>query len=85
MPTIAQIPGDGRIEQYHGDHPTAHFHAIHGDDSAVIGIARGFKVLGGRLKPGVMRDVIDWATPRRALLALNWVDAAAQEPIQRIP
>jgi len=85
MPTVAQIPGGVRIEQYHGDHPPAHFHAIHGDDSAVIGIARGFKVLGGRLKPGAMRDVIDWATPRRALLALNWVDAAAQEPIQRIP
>jgi hypothetical protein len=68
----------GEIEQYYGDPPPAHFHAIHGDDVAVIGIARGLKVLSGKRRPGAKRDVIDWANPRRALLALNWVDAAAQ-------
>jgi hypothetical protein len=84
MTTVAQIAGGVRIAQYYADHNPPHFHAIQGDDEALIEIAPALNVLRGKLKPGALRDVIDWATPRRAALALNWVDALAQAPIQRI-
>jgi hypothetical protein len=84
MPTVAQIAGRVRIVQYYGDHNPPHFHAVQGDDEALIEIAMPMKVYSGGLKPGALQDVRDWAEPRRAALALNWVDALANAPIQRI-
>lgn len=85
MPTVAQIAGAIRIEQRYGEHHPPHFHAIQGKDEVGIEIALPFKVISGGLKHGALQDVIDWATPRRAALALNWVDALAQAKVQRIP
>ena len=84
MPTVAQISGNVRIEQRYKDHNPPHFHAICGNDEASFSIALPVQVTVGSLSPGAERDVIDWATERRAALALNWVDALAQNPIQRI-
>ena len=84
MPTVAQIAGGVRIAQYYGDHNPPHFHALHGSDEVLIEIALPMNVYAGRLKPGTLQDVMDWAQGRRALLALNWVDAQAQQPIKRI-
>jgi len=85
MPTVAQIPGSVRIEQRYGEHHPPHFHAIQGRDEVGIEIALPLNVISGGLKPGALQDVRDWAKERRASLALNWVDALAQAPLQRIP
>jgi hypothetical protein len=84
MVTVAQIAGSVRIAQYYGDHNPPHFHAIQGTDEAGIEIAPSLNVIFGSLKRSALQDVIDWAKPRRAALALNWVDALAQAPIARI-
>ena len=84
MPTVAQLPAGVRICQYHRDHNPPHFHAVQGDDEALITIALPFTIIAGRLRPSVVRDVERWAGPRRPLLALNWIDALANQPIQRI-
>ena len=85
MPTVANIPGRIKIEQHYNDHNPPHFHAVQGDDEALIEIAMPLNVYAGSLKPGALKDVRDWATMHRATLALNWVDALAQAPLQRIP
>ena len=85
MAIVACIAGNVRIAMYHKDHGPPHFHAIDGNDEALFTIAAPIKAFQGKLKPGAERDVIDWATDRRAALALNWVDALAKLPIQRIP
>jgi hypothetical protein len=84
MVTVAQIAGSVRIAQYYGDHHPPHFHAIQGQDEVGIEIAEPLNVIFGSLKPGALSDVRDWARPRRAALALNWVDALAQAAIVRI-
>ena len=47
MPTIATFLGV-TIKLYPNDHQPAHFHAFHGDDEVMVGIA-GLKVLAGQL------------------------------------
>ena len=84
MPTVAQLPAGNKICQYYRDHNPPHFHAIQGDDEALITIALPFTVIAGRLRPGPLADVELWAAPRRPLLALNWIDALANQPIRKI-
>ena len=85
MPLVAQLRGGIKIEQYYRDHNPPHFHAVCGNDEALIEIALPLKVYAGQLRPVILRDVRTWATTHRAALALNWIDALAQQPIQRIP
>jgi Domain of unknown function (DUF4160) len=85
MPTVARIQGGVTIDQYYNDHNPPHFHAIQGDDEALIEIALPLNVHKGSLKASTLYDVRCWATIHRAELALNWVDALAGQPIVRIP
>ncbi len=85
MPTVARIAGSVRIEQRYGEHNPPHFHAVQGSDEIGIEIASPMRVISGRLRPGALQDVMDWARDRRAQLALNWVEGLAQNRIERIP
>ena len=71
MPTIAEFDGI-RVTMYYRDHLPPHFHIEHGDDDAELTIAT-LDVLAGNLSLVVLRKVREWASPRQAALALNWV------------
>jgi hypothetical protein len=83
MPTVATLSGSIRIEQRYNEHHPPHFHAIQGDDEAQIDIAN-LSVIAGTLDARALADVVAWARDHRMELALNWVDALAQKPLQRI-
>ena len=48
------------IQMYYDDHDPPHFHAIYGDNRAVIGIA-DFAMLEGDLPPKAVGLVMEWA------------------------
>jgi hypothetical protein len=83
MATVANL-GSIRIEQRYGEHHPPHFHAIQGNEKVSIRIA-DLGIEKGSLNPGALRTVLTWARDHRAELALNWVDALAQQALQRIP
>ena len=54
-----------------GDTPPAHFHASYGGAIALIGIEE-LSVLKGRLAPGALGLVIEWASLHRRELRQAW-------------
>jgi len=59
---------------YYRDHSPPHFHAIYGDDEAIIDIASG-AVLDGKLSRRALALVSDWVVAHPQELQDNW-----QEP-----
>ena len=64
---------------YFGDHPPAHFHAVYGDDEAVIEIET-LAVLNGHLPARARGLVIEWASLHRQELREAWERAKRLEP-----
>lgn len=60
MPEISRFYGIV-IRMYHNDHNPPHFHAVYGDEQALIGI-HSLSVLDGRLSPRALGLVIEWAS-----------------------
>lgn len=82
MPTIASFLGVS-IKLYPNDHQPPHFHAFHGDDQAVIGIA-SIQVLAGRLTAARLKDVLAWAQRHQQDLLDRWQRCQSRQPVPRI-
>lgn len=83
MPTVARGPASIRIEQRYKEHHPPHFHAIQGADEVSLRIA-DLGVEAGGLNPVAMTAVLTWAGGHKPELALNWVLALAQLPLNQI-
>ena len=85
MPTISMFYGI-MIRMYFNDHAPPHFHAVHGEDEAMIAIETG-ELIGGRLPPTARKLVREWALQYTSELMANWERArtGAREPLERIP
>ena len=59
------------IRMYFNDHDPAHFHAIYGDDEAVVGIDP-IQLKFGRLPPRAFSLVVEWAGLHQRELLENW-------------
>jgi len=59
------------VYMYFADHNPPHFHAIYGEDEAVVTISDGSVIAGG-LPRTASRLVEQWRIERRAQLAANW-------------
>ena len=70
MPTICRFYGIV-IQMYYDDHNPPHFHAIYGDNRAVIGIA-DFAMLEGDLPPKAVGLVMEWARAHKSELFKEW-------------
>ena len=70
MPEICRFYGIV-IRMYFDDHWPAHFHALYGEDEAVIGID-SLAVLHGRLSPRAQGLVVEWASLRQVELRQAW-------------
>ncbi|KPF85329.1 hypothetical protein IP70_11370 [alpha proteobacterium AAP38] len=71
MPLIAEFDGI-KVLMYYRDHDPPHFHVEYGEEEALLRIA-DMQVIAGQLPARVLRQVVGWAQPRQAALALNWV------------
>jgi len=82
VPRLCEFYGIA-IYMYWLDHPPAHFHAIHGDDEAIVAIADG-SVIAGSLPRAAERLVTEWARIHRDELRDNWLRASRSEAIRAI-
>lgn len=82
MPKICEFYGIS-IYIYYREHMPPHFHAIYGDEEALIGIDT-LSVLSGRLAPRALGMVMEWALLHQEELRRVWAQAMAHEPLDRI-
>jgi hypothetical protein len=83
MPRISQFHGVS-IYMYYFDHTPPHFHAMHGDDEAVITINPP-ALHQGTLPGSALRRVLQWVSLHQAALLDNWQLAQAGQPLNQIP
>jgi hypothetical protein len=70
MATVAIVAGVA-IRFHWNEHPPPHFHAELADDTAVIDI-RDLKLIRGSLPGSKLREVVKWASTRKAALQEAW-------------
>jgi hypothetical protein len=82
MPEISRFFGV-IIRMYFDEHEPPHFHAIYGDDEALVGIDP-IHVLRGELSSRAVSMVVEWAALHQRELMDNWQRLRADEPTRRI-
>ena len=70
MPTICYFYGIV-IQMFWNDHAPPHFHALYGDEEAIVSIET-LAVLRGRLSRRALALVLEWAEVHRAELMEDW-------------
>ena len=68
---------------HYGDHPPPHFHAIYGDQEALISVD-SLAILKGRLPPRARGLVVEWAALHQTELREAWELAAHREELIQI-
>jgi hypothetical protein len=68
---------------YYRDHAPPHFHAIYGDNEAIVDIATA-EVREGKLPRRARSLVTEWAVVRREELLRNWELARTAQPLNDI-
>lgn len=68
---------------YYREHQPPHFHAIYGDDEALVAIDT-LSVIEGKLSPRVTGLVIEWASMHQDELRRDWERAQSKEPLDSI-
>ena len=75
---------DGIIVRiYNREHNPPHFHAVYGDDEALIEI-ESLALYTGRLPPRQMRQVLEWAEVRQQELRVAWRRGRERRPMGKI-
>lgn len=82
MPEISSFFGI-KITMYWNDHLPPHFHAIYGDDEALVDI-RNAVVIRGRLPSSKLKLVLAWAVIHQDELMRNWERASKGLPLEKI-
>ena len=82
MPELCKFYGIV-IRMYFDDHGPPHFHALYGEDEAVVGID-SLALLRGRLPPRAQGLVVEWASLRQTELREAWNLAKSLELPGRI-
>jgi len=82
MPRISYFFGIS-IYVYYRDHAPPHFHAVHADKEAWLGIS-DLAILRGGLGPRATGLVLEWASQHREELHDAWTRARNHEPLQPI-
>lgn len=70
MPTICTFYGI-LIQMFWSDHAPPHFHAVYGDNKALIAI-RTLEVIDGGLPRRALNLALDWAERHQAELLEDW-------------
>jgi len=83
VPTISTFYGV-TIQMFWNDHAPPHFHALYGDNEALIDI-RTLEVLRGHLPRRALALTLEWAAQHRRELMENWELCATKTSPRRIP
>ena len=83
MPTISAFYGVV-IRMYWADHAPPHFHALYGDEEALINI-RTLTVIRGRLPVRAFALILEWARLHRDDLLEDWVLCEIKQTPKKIP
>jgi hypothetical protein len=83
MPTISTFYGI-LIQMFWKDHAPPHFHALYGEDEALIDI-RTLEIIEGRLPRRALALVLEWAQEHRAALLEDWELCAHNHSPKKIP
>ncbi len=71
------------IRIFNREHNPPHFHAVYGDNEALIEI-ESLALYTGKLPSPQMRQVLEWAEARQAELRLAWRRGQEQRPIAQL-
>ena len=71
------------IRMYFSDHGPPHFHAVYGEQEALVEID-GLTLLQGRLSPRAKSLVLEWALLHQTELRAAWQRASRLEPPGKI-
>jgi hypothetical protein len=82
MPEISRFFGI-IIRMFYADHDPAHFHALYGEQEALIEIET-LALLRGSLPRRAMALVLEWAVAHRSELRQDWQRARAGETLAPI-
>jgi len=82
MPEISRFFGI-IIRMFYNDHEPAHFHALYGEDEALIEVET-LAVLRGTLPRRALALVLEWAALHRTELRQDWQRARAGEALAPI-
>ena len=82
MPTISAFYGI-LIQMFWNEHAPPHFHALYGEDEALIDL-RDLRVMRGRLPRRAMALVLEWAADHRDELMEDWTLCRRLQPPKAI-
>jgi hypothetical protein len=82
VPRISEFFGIA-IYMYYREHQPPHFHAIYGDEEALIAIET-LSLIAGRLSPRAIGLVTEWASMHKDELLADWHLAESKMPLARI-
>ena len=82
MPEVSRFFGIA-IRVYYNDHEPAHFHAVYGDDEALVEIDT-LALYRGYLPRRALALVLEWAALHREDLRDAWRAARAGAPVRSI-
>jgi hypothetical protein len=82
MPELSRFFGI-KIRMFFKDHAPPHFHAIYGDEEAVIALD-SLGVIKGELSPKALALVVEWALIHRSELQANWESLAVSPTYTKI-
>ena len=71
------------IRIFNREHNPPHFHAVYGDDEALIEIET-LEIYSGKLPPRQMRQVREWAEARQGELSVAWRRGQERRPMGKI-
>ena len=57
---------------YAADHNPPHFHVLANDGSEALVDLVSLQVMGGSVRPAVLKEALAWASQNVALLATKW-------------
>ena len=57
---------------YAADHNPPHFHVLANDGSEALVDLASLQVMGGSVRPAVLKEALAWASQNVALLASKW-------------
>ena len=72
MPRVAEFEGIV-VYIYFNEHVPPHFHAVCGDDEAVIGI-ESIALMEGSLPAAKLKRALRWASDNQDLLRAKWAE-----------
>lgn len=82
MPELSRFYGI-IIRMFFNDHGPPHFHAVYGDQAAIIGVET-LAIIDGDLPPRALGLVMEWASLHRLELLDRWQQAQRLQPLEKI-